>query len=166
MLWSGQASGTIGTQTWRWILPKIFAASRVCMFKTRYTVHGRGANRNNTNRRPVWYLLFFRAGHWNRERTAAEVQRHREVLRITWRHKLRLVIQNRIKCVFRDNISLDDTTHFRDFLTVLVNSPYTTDGTFSKKSSPKMSKKLPKTGSSKHPWLTANPITWTSFFGT
>ena len=28
-----------------------------------------------------------------------------------------------------------------------------------------MSKKLPKTGSSKHPWLTANPITWTSFFG-
>ena len=28
-----------------------------------------------------------------------------------------------------------------------------------------MSKNLPKTGSSKHPWLTANPITWTSFFG-
>ena len=28
-----------------------------------------------------------------------------------------------------------------------------------------MTKKLPKTGSSKHPWLTANPITWTSFFG-
>ena len=28
-----------------------------------------------------------------------------------------------------------------------------------------MFKKLPKTGSSKHPWLTANPITWTSFFG-
>ena len=27
-----------------------------------------------------------------------------------------------------------------------------------------MFKKLPKTGSSKHPWLTANPITWTSFF--
>ena len=33
------------------------------------------------------------------------------------------------------------------------------------KNSQKMSKKLPKTGSSKHPWLTANPITWTSFFG-
>ena len=28
-----------------------------------------------------------------------------------------------------------------------------------------MFKKLPKTGSSEHPWLTANPITWTSFFG-
>ena len=28
-----------------------------------------------------------------------------------------------------------------------------------------MFKNLPKTGSSKHPWLTANPITWTSFFG-
>ena len=47
-------------------------------------------------------------------------------------------------------------------------SPYTTDVTFWKKlskNSQKMSKKLPKTGSSKHPWLTANPITWTSFFG-
>ena len=47
-------------------------------------------------------------------------------------------------------------------------SPYTTDVTFWKKiskNSQKISKKLPKTGSSKHPWLTANPITWTSFFG-
>ena len=49
-------------------------------------------------------------------------------------------------------------------LRFFVNSPYTTDGTFSEKSQ-KMSKNLPKTGSSKHPWLTANPITWTSFFG-
>ena len=66
--------------------------------------------------------------------------------------------------MFRDNISLDDTTHFRDFLTFLVNSPYTTDGTFSKKIS-NMFKKLPKTGSSKHPWLTANAKLGTSFFG-
>ena len=31
--------------------------------------------------------------------------------------------------------------------------------------SPKMFKKLPKTGSSKHPWLTANAKLGTSFFG-
>ena len=69
------------------------------------------------------------------------------------------------KCVFGNNISLDDTTHFRDFLTFLVNSPYTTDGTFSRKKILRICpKSFPKTGSSKHPWLTANAL-GTSFFG-
>ena len=38
-------------------------------------------------------------------------------------------------------------------------------GKNSKKNSQKMFKKLPKIGSSKHPWLTANAKLGTSFFG-
>ena len=50
-------------------------------------------------------------------------------------------------------------------LLFLANSPYTIDVTFSIKNSLKMYKKLPKIGSSKHPWLTANAKLGTPFFG-
>ena len=55
------------------------------------------------------------------------------------------------------------STHFPTFL---VKPAHYTRVTFLEKSSPKVSKKLPKTGSSNQPWLTANAQLGTSFFGT
>ena len=69
---------------------------------------------------------------------------HRDVMwiTVTWRHKSRLT----------------STDFFSKF--TLYYWCY-----FFEKNSPKMFKKLPKSGSSKHPWLTANAQLGTSFFG-
>ena len=58
------------------------------------------------------------------------------------------------------------SSHFPTFPTFLVKPAHYTRVTFLKKSSPKVFKNLPKTGSSNQPWLTANAKLGTSFFGT
>ena len=58
------------------------------------------------------------------------------------------------------------STHFPTFSTFLVKPAHYTRLTFLEKSSPKVFKKLPKTGSSNQPMLGANAQLGTSFFGT
>ena len=58
------------------------------------------------------------------------------------------------------------STHFPTFPTFLVKPAHYTRVTFLKKSSPKVFKKLPKTGSSNQPMLAANAKLGTLFFGT
>ena len=107
-------------------------------------MHGRGANRNNS-RRP--YISSFRHGGDLETRTA-------------WNGTPPRILVN--YCGVTSEVRL---TRYWFLKHILLIPPMLLFGKKSQKKSPKMFKKLPKSGSSKHQWLTANAQLGTSFFG-
>ena len=123
-------------------------------------MHGRGANRNNSRRPSTPFQLInpnnsHEIDCWSRMMCNATI---RIIVTPPWSCWSGNV--HKFNFLRNQHTILESLSNFSRKTSTLYSSH------FFQKSSPKVFKKLPKTGSLNQPWLTANAKLGTSFFGT